>query len=311
MPVQRPASQPILSKSSNNTGEAKGDTYQSIENLLGSNFNDRLVGNDSNNVLTGGGGADTLIGNKGDDTLIGGPGVDTLNGGAGKDVVVYQSVNDFGDTIQGFNVSDDTLRFSASGLTGLTAGQQLVAGTTFIANTAPTATVATATFLYDTNDHNLLFDDDGTGAHAAAQVAHFDTAVNLKADDFRYHDVKASRITSGRAMAGVKQEARSELEDALRDCRSAFIGIGLFSGLINILMLTAPLFMLQIYDRVLPSHSVPSLIGFAILAAALFAFQGAVDAIRGRVLLRIGGSVNAELSGRIYDLIVRLPLDDT
>ena len=109
-------------------------------------------------------------------------------------------------------------------------------------------------------------------------------------------------------MAGAKREARSELEGALRNCRSAFLGIALFSGLINILMLTAPLFMLQIYDRVLPSHSVPSLIGFAILAAALFAFQGAVDAIRGRVLLRIGGSVNAELSGRIYDLIVRLPL---
>ena len=173
-----------LSKSSNNTGEATGDTYQSIDNLLGSNFNDRLVGNDSNNVLTGGAGADTLIGNTGDDTLIGGRGVDTLNGGAGKDVIVYQSANDFGDTIQGFNVSDDTLRFSASGLTGLTAGQQLVAGVTFIANTAPTATAAVATFLYDTNDHNLLFDDDGTGAHAAVQVAHFNSAVNLKANDF-------------------------------------------------------------------------------------------------------------------------------
>ena len=107
-----------------------------------------------------------------------------LNGGAGKDVIVYQSVNDFGDTIQSFNVSDDTLRFSASGFTGLTAGQHLVAGTTFIANTAPTATVATATFLYDTNDHNLLFDDDGTGTHAAVQVAHFNSAVNLTANDF-------------------------------------------------------------------------------------------------------------------------------
>ena len=108
-------------------------------------------------------------------------------------------------------------------------------------------------------------------------------------------------------MAGAKQEARSELEDALRDCRSAFIGIGLLSGLINILMLTAPLFMLQIYDRVLPRQR-PQPHRFCILAAALFTFQGAVDAIRGRVLLRIGGSVNAELSGRIYDLVVRLPL---
>ena len=66
--------------------------------------------------------------------------------------------------------------------------------------------------------------------------------------------------------------------------------------------------MLQIYDRVLPSHSVPTLIGFAILAAVLFAFQGILDAIRGRVLLRIGSSLNADLSRRVYDLVARLPL---
>ena len=63
----------------------------------------------------------------------------------------------------------------------------------------------------------------------------------------------------------------AELADALRRCRFAFLGVGLFSGLINILMLTGPLFMLQVYDRVLPSHSVPTLIGLAILTAGLFA----------------------------------------
>jgi len=105
-----------------------------------------------------------------------------------------------------------------------------------------------------------------------------------------------------------KQAARSELAEALGRCRHAFIGIGVFSGLISILMLTGPLFMLQVYDRVLPSHSVPTLIGFAILVAALFMFQGVLDAIRGRILLRIGSSVSADLSGRVYDLVVRLPL---
>ena len=109
-------------------------------------------------------------------------------------------------------------------------------------------------------------------------------------------------------MAEVRQLARSELSEALRSSSHAFLAIGLISGLINILMLTAPLFMLQIYDRVLPSHSVPTLIGFAILAATLFAFQGILDLIRGRVLLRIGSSINAELSGRVYDVVVRKPL---
>ena len=64
-----------------------------------------------------------------------------------------------------------------------------------------------------------------------------------------------------------KPTAGSELADALRRSRSAFLGVGLLSGLINILMLTGPLFMLQIYDRVLPSHSIPTLVGLAILCA--------------------------------------------
>ena len=105
-----------------------------------------------------------------------------------------------------------------------------------------------------------------------------------------------------------RQTAPSEIAEALGRCRSAFVGIGVFSCLINILMLTAPLFMLQVYDRVLPSHSVPTLVGFAILAIVLFASQGVLDAIRGRVLLRIGNSINTDLSDRVYDLVVRMPL---
>ena len=102
--------------------------------------------------------------------------------------------------------------------------------------------------------------------------------------------------------------ARSELAEALRSCRAAFIAVGLVSGLINLLMLTAPLFMLQVYDRVLPSRSVPTLIGLAVLTACLFTFQGMLDVIRGRVLQRVGGSLNEELSARAYDAVARLPL---
>src|SRR5262245_29617677 len=100
----------------------------------------------------------------------------------------------------------------------------------------------------------------------------------------------------------------SELNDALRRSRSAFLGVGLLSGVVNVLMLTGPLFMLQIYDRVLPSHHVPTLVGLAILAACLFLFQGILDAIRGRVLLRVGAAINDEFSARAYEIIARLPL---
>jgi phosphodiesterase/alkaline phosphatase D-like protein/Ca2+-binding RTX toxin-like protein len=177
-----------LNKSSNNKGDAAGDKYESIENLVGSRFDDRLVGNNSANVLNGGDGDDTLIGNGGNDTLIGGTGADILNGGNGQDVLVYQSLFFAGvDLIQGFSVPNDTLAFSAAGFGGgLVAGQQLVLGTTFVSDIAPVATtpVGTGAFLYDTNDQDLSYDADGSGSGAALQLAHFDTAAALTPDDF-------------------------------------------------------------------------------------------------------------------------------
>src|SRR3990172_4464768 len=101
---------------------------------------------------------------------------------------------------------------------------------------------------------------------------------------------------------------RSELAKAMAKCRSAFISVGVFSALINLLMLTGPLFMLQIYDRVLPSRSVPTLIGFAVLVIVLYAFQALLEGIRGRVLVRIGASLDESLSSSVYSVIARLPL---
>ena len=73
-------------------------------------------------------------------------------------------------------------------------------------------------------------------------------------------------------------------------CRRAFLAIGLFSGMSNILMLSGALFMLEIYDRVLPSRSIPTLVALLILVAGLYAAQAAIDAIRARILVRVGNS---------------------
>ena len=101
---------------------------------------------------------------------------------------------------------------------------------------------------------------------------------------------------------------RSELSAALAACRGAFVGTALLSGMSNILMLSGAMFMLEVYDRVLPSRSTPTLVGLTILVAGLFAALGLIDAIRGRILGRIGGSLDEALSGRVYDTMVRLPL---
>src|SRR5262245_44081606 len=99
-----------------------------------------------------------------------------------------------------------------------------------------------------------------------------------------------------------------ELVDAILKCRNAFVGVGLVSGAINILMLTGSFFMLEIYDRVIPSRSAATLIGLSILALTLYAFHGALDLVRSRLLARTAASLDEGLGRRIYDTIVRLPL---
>jgi PrtD family type I secretion system ABC transporter len=111
-----------------------------------------------------------------------------------------------------------------------------------------------------------------------------------------------------RQVKGPIYPEHSELAAALRSCRGALLAIGLVSGMSNVLMLTGAMFMLEIYDRVLPSRSVPTLIGIAILAGGLYVAQGLIDLIRGRLLVRIGSALDEAVSGRVFDTILRLPM---
>ena len=87
----------------NNTGDALGDSYTSIENLLGSAHADELRGDGGANRIDGGVGNDTLIGRAGDDTLQGRGGTDYLDGGSGHDRLVGNAGD---DTLQGRGGTD-------------------------------------------------------------------------------------------------------------------------------------------------------------------------------------------------------------
>jgi ATP-binding cassette, subfamily C, bacterial PrsD len=94
----------------------------------------------------------------------------------------------------------------------------------------------------------------------------------------------------------------------LKALRLEFLGVGIFSGVINILMLTGSIYMLQVYDRVLSSRSVPTLIGISAIVLAAFILQGVLDAIRMRMLARIGGVFEEKLSPLAYEMARTFPL---
>ncbi len=104
-------------------------------------------------------------------------------------------------------------------------------------------------------------------------------------------------------------KSRSELSAALAaDSRHALVGVALFSALLNLLYLTGSFYMLQVYDRVLPSRSVPTLVGITVLAFILFGIQGVFDIMRSRILVRVGSSLSEAVSKRVHDVLMKLPL---
>jgi PrtD family type I secretion system ABC transporter len=104
----------------------------------------------------------------------------------------------------------------------------------------------------------------------------------------------------------VLAQRQSDVALALKDCRRAFWSVAVFSAAVNILMLTGPLYMLQIYDRVLASRSVPTLVALTIFLIGAYAFQGAFDLIRGRLVVRIASLLDQRLGSTVHAALLRL-----
>ena len=107
---------------------------------------------------------------------------------------------------------------------------------------------------------------------------------------------------------GAKSARRGPVEAALRRCRAIFAGVALFSGVINVLALTGSLYMLQVYDRVLPSRSVPTLVGLTLLMLGLYLANGLLDFLRVRVMSRVGIRIDNDLRENVFTAIQLLPL---
>lgn len=102
------------------------------------------------------------------------------------------------------------------------------------------------------------------------------------------------------------RDKRRPLSQAVRESRSAFMTVLIFSSVVNLLMLTGPLYMLQIYDRVLSSNSVPTLIALSGLVLGAYAFQGILDVLRQRITVRIASVFDEKLQDIVHRAVVQL-----
>lgn len=101
------------------------------------------------------------------------------------------------------------------------------------------------------------------------------------------------------------EAGRHELREARKESRSLYWFVAIFSFFANMLMLTGPLYMLQVYDRVLGSRSVETLIGLSVLVLFLYGTMGVLDYARARIMARVGAKFQARLDRRVFDAVIR------
>src|ERR1700761_3217257 len=94
----------------------------------------------------------------------------------------------------------------------------------------------------------------------------------------------------------------------MRESARRMIGIAVFSGVINVLMLSGSFYMLQVYDRVIPSRNTATLLGLSLIVLFAYLVQGYFDALRARMLCRVATLFDANLQRSIHAALATLPL---
>ena len=99
--------------------------------------------------------------------------------------------------------------------------------------------------------------------------------------------------------------AVNPLKHAIREARRSMIAVVVFSCFINIMMLAGPVYMLQVYDRVLTSNSIETLIALSVMLLILFVAIGLLEFTRSRILARVGSQLEARVGNSVFDADVR------
>ncbi|MGO2148841.1 type I secretion system permease/ATPase [Halomonas sp.] len=105
-----------------------------------------------------------------------------------------------------------------------------------------------------------------------------------------------------------KQQEATDLQRALKACKGSFISVGFFSMFVNLLMLVPPMYMLQVYDRVLTTQSFDTLLMLTIVVVFLFMIMGGLELVRSRILVRVGNRLDTTINERLYSAMFRRSL---
>lgn len=105
-----------------------------------------------------------------------------------------------------------------------------------------------------------------------------------------------------------KQQEATDLQRALKACKGSFVSVGFFSMFVNLLMLVPPMYMLQVYDRVLSTQSEDTLLMLTLLVIFLFAIMGGLELVRSRILVRVGNRLDTMINERLYSAMFRRSL---
>jgi ABC-type protease/lipase transport system fused ATPase/permease subunit len=106
----------------------------------------------------------------------------------------------------------------------------------------------------------------------------------------------------------VTGQKKSGLFGLLVSFKGASVAMAVISGTVNILALTGSFYMLQVYDRVLASRSVSTLVALSVLALGLYMFQGVLEIMRSQILVRLGGRIDRQLMAPAHVAALRLSL---
>ncbi len=102
-----------------------------------------------------------------------------------------------------------------------------------------------------------------------------------------------------------RPNGKEEMRMARKESRSLYWAVGTFSFFANLLMLTGPIYMLQVYDRVLGSQSEETLIALSLIVVFLYGIMGLMEFVRGRVMGRVGARFQAKLDQRVFEAVTR------